>query len=159
MTAQMKILKGLVPGSDLWKEIRGKYLCASEAPIMMGASPNMTREELLNAKTSGAEQEVSRWMEIIFDQGHEAEALARPIAEERLSDDLHALVGVREIAGLQILASFDGLTLPTYDMHWECKQRNAELWAIVEAKGELTAKHYWQLEHQLAVNGNSFCIF
>jgi len=63
------------------------------------------------------------------------------------------------VAGLKLLASYDGITAPLYDIHWEHKQFNKELYELVKSGGELEGKHYWQLEHQLLVNGNDSCIF
>lgn len=155
----MKILN-LVQGSDEWKAIRGQFCVASEAPVIMGASPNMKRDELLHLKSTGVEREVNDWVEkFIFKKGHEVEALARPIAEERLADDLFPLTATNEVDGLQLLASYDGITAPLYDLHWEHKQFNKELFELVKSGGELEGKHYWQLEHQMLVNGNDSCIF
>lgn len=155
----MQILN-LVQGSDEWKLIRGQFCVASEAPVIMGASPNMKRDELLHLKSTGVEREISDWVEkFIFKKGHEVEALARPIAEDLLGDELFALTCTNEIAGLKLLASYDGITAPLYDIHWEHKQFNKELYELVKSGGELEGKHYWQLEHQLLVNGNDSCIF
>jgi predicted phage-related endonuclease len=155
----MKILN-LVQGSAEWKEVRTKYCVASEAPVIMGASPHMKRDELLRLKSSGLEREFSEWVEkFILKRGHEVEALARPVAEARLGDDLYQLIGVNEVAGLQLLASYDGMTAPMHEIHWEHKQYNQELFVLVQSGGELEGKHYWQLEHQLLVNGNDSCIF
>lgn len=155
----MQILN-LEQGSDEWKAIRSQYCVASEAPVIMGASPYMKRDELLNLKSTGVEREANEWVEkFIFKRGHDVEALARPIAEDVIGDDLYALVGVRKVDGLGFLASFDGLTAPLHDMHWEHKQFNKELFELVKHGGDLEPKHYWQLEHQLLVNGNDKCLF
>lgn len=159
MTMQMKVLN-LVIGSPEWKEIRGKYKVASEAPAMMGADPNFKRSDLLRLKSTGIEREINEWVQaFVFKKGHETEAKARPIAEARLGDNLYPLCIVNEVEGLQVLASYDGITSPMYDLHWEHKQFNKELFATVQAEGELPPKIYWQLEHQLLVNGNDLCLF
>lgn len=155
----MQILN-LEQGSSEWKTIRSQYCVASEAPVIMGSSPYMKRDELLHLKSTGIEREVDEWVEkFIFKRGHDVEALARPIAEDVIGDDLYALVGVRNAEGIGFLASFDGLTAPLYDMHWEHKQFNKELYELVKHGGDLEPKHYWQLEHQLIVNGNEKCLF
>lgn len=159
MTMHMKILD-LVIGSEIWKSTRTQYKVASEAPAMMGADPNFTRSDLLRLKSTGIEREISEWTEkFIFKRGHETEAKARPITEALIGDKLYPICGVREVDGLMLLATFDGITAPIYDLHWEHKQFNKELFAIVQAEGELPPKIYWQLEHQLLVNGNDSCIF
>lgn len=147
-------------GSPEWRAIRTKYKVASEAPAMMGADPNFKRSDLLHLKSTGVEREISEWTEkFVFKRGHETEAAARPIAEENIGDDLYPVVGVNEVDGLQMLASFDGLTMPLHDLHWEHKQFNESLFAIVQEQGELPPRIYWQLEHQLAVNENDECLF
>lgn len=160
----MKILN-LQQGSDKWKKIRKEYYVSSEAAVIMGDSPHMTREELRRLKSTGVEKEIDEWVEkFVFKRGHETEALARPIAEARLGDDLYPLTGVAEVDGLPLLSSYDGLTAPDHSTHWEHKQYNAELFNRVKQHDEdhgnvLTGKHYWQLEHQLLTNGSDSCIF
>ena len=78
----MQILN-LVQGSEEWKAVRLECFTASEAPIMMGASPYMSRDDLLKYKTTGDEQEISRFQQILFDKGHTLESNARPLAELR----------------------------------------------------------------------------
>ncbi len=146
-------------GSEEWKEIRGKYCVASEAPVIMGASPHMTRDELLFLKSTGEEKEVNEWVEkFIFAKGHEVEDLARPIAEARLGEDLFPVTGINTVAGLNVLSSFDGLTMAE-DNHWEHKQRNQELFEVVKSAGDIDAQYYWQLEHQMLVAETNSCIF
>lgn len=145
----------LVQGSEEWKEIRGKFCVASEAPIIMGASPHIRRDELLRMKTTGDEKEISRWTQIIFDRGHEAEALARPFAEAYLEEELYPIVGINDA---DYLASFDGITM-LGNIVWECKQFNQALWEIVTNQGELGPQHYWQLEHQLYVSEADYVLF
>lgn len=156
----MKILANLAQGSDEWKEIRKQYFVSSEAAVIMGDSPHMKREELLRLKSTGVEREINEWVEkFVFKRGHEVEALARPIAEARLGDDLYPLTGVAEVDGLHLLSSYDGLTAPAHDDHWEHKQFNKDLFELVKSGGELPSKLYWQLEHQLATRGGESCIF
>jgi predicted phage-related endonuclease len=45
----MKLLN-LVQGTDEWLDARLNHLCASEAPVMMGASSFMSRNQLLDLK-------------------------------------------------------------------------------------------------------------
>lgn len=158
MTA-MQTIKGLIQGSDEWKEFREEFLVASEAPVIMGDSEHMTRTELLNLKTTGDEKEINEWVEkFIFAKGHEYEAGARPIAEGRLGQELYPITGVREIHGLKLLASFDGATM-FEDDSWEHKTLNAKLRAVFEEGSELPLMYVWQLEHQMLVLGTDSCIF
>lgn len=148
----MEILK-LIQGTSAWLAYRAECYTASETPILMGESPFMSRDDLLKYKTIGDSKEISRFQQIIFDKGHESEALARPLAELRCfdGDDLYPVTGLRVVDGLRMLASFDGLVMPAQTEAWEHKQFNAELYALVKSGGELLPKHYWQLEHQALV--------
>lgn len=152
----MKILN-LVQGSEEWKAIRLSHFTASEAPIMMGASSHMSRDDLLTYKTTQNEKEVSRFTQFIFDKGHELEALARPIAESILGDDLYPVTGALMVEDLPLLASFDGLTMME-DVAFEHKQWNKEKAEKLE-RGEFLPEHYWQMEQQLLVSGADNCMF
>ena len=50
MSNKMQVIHGLIQGSPEWKKFRQEKLVASESPVIMGASPNMTRDELLTLK-------------------------------------------------------------------------------------------------------------
>lgn len=152
----------LLQGSDEWKAIRGKYLVASEAPVIMGASPHTRRDELLWLKKTGEEKAVAEWTEkFVFKKGHDAEAKARPIAEARLGEDLFPVTGLEEVDGLPLLASFDGLTM-FEDNSWEHKYLNEQLADFFEGGNpahDLPMMYAWQLEHQMLVAGTDSCIF
>tara|TARA_R110000850_G_scaffold73647_20_gene161626 strand:- start:4294 stop:5898 length:1605 start_codon:yes stop_codon:yes gene_type:complete len=125
----------------------------------MGASPNVSRDELLRLKATGDEQVHDEWVEkFVFAKGHETEAKARPIAESRQGEALYPVTATEEVEGLKLLASYDGLTM-FEDNHWEHKQFAQALYELVVSGGELEGKHYWQLEHQLLVNSNGSCTF
>lgn len=152
----MKILN-LVQGSEEWKAIRLTHFTASEAPIMMGVSPHMSRDDLLAYKTTQNEKEVSYWTQKIYDKGHEVEAKARPIAERLLGEDLYPVTGAERIESMPLLASFDGLTMME-DKCFEHKQFNQEKAAKLN-DGEVLPEHYWQIEQQLLVSGAESCMF
>jgi len=145
----MQILE-LVQGSPEWHAVRAKHFCASEAAAMMGVSPYTTRNELLRQKATGDTPDVDPMKQRIFDKGHEAEKLARPIVEVILGDDLFPATGRRTVEGLPMLASFDGLTMAGEEA-WENKLLNAELAARIRAN-EVPATHWPQLEHQSIVS-------
>lgn len=153
----MKILHNLVQGSEEWLAVRLSHLTASEAPMVMSASPHMSRDDLLAYKTTQNEKEVSYWTQKIYDNGHEVEAKARPIAESILGEELYPVTGCLEVEGLPLLASFDGLTMME-DISFEHKQFNKEKAAKLKA-GEFLPEHFWQLEHQLLVSGAESCFF
>ena len=106
-------------------------------------------------KVTGTDKEFSDYVQkFILDKGHEVEAKARPIAEKIIDDDLFPITGSETIEGLNLLASYDGLTM-LYDDGFEHKQWNQTKIDLMEESGELLPEFYWQLEHQLLVcNGN-----
>ncbi|WP_339503960.1 YqaJ viral recombinase family protein [Pseudomonas sp. RL_105y_Pfl2_101] len=149
----MKI-HNVAQGSEAWHALRANYFTASEAPAMMGASKQMKRTELLHAKKTGLDRDVSWWVQKnLFDKGHEAEALARPILEGRIGEDLFPVVGTEG----DLLASLDGCTI-LGDILFEHKMWNEQLAADVRA-GILDPHYYWQLEQQLLVSGAEKVIF
>jgi predicted phage-related endonuclease len=140
--------------SPEWHALRANYHTASEAPAMMGASKQLKRTELLHAKKTGLDRDISWWVQkYLFDKGHEAEASARPILEARLDEDLFPLVGTEG----DLLASLDGCTM-LGEILFEHKMWNEQLAADVRA-GELDAHYYWQLEQQLLVADAEKVIF
>jgi len=153
----MKILD-LVQGTPEWHAFRRDAFTASDAPAVMGDSPYKTRDQLLDEKKTGITPDVTPAQQHIFDKGHAAEAAARPIIERRIGEELYPVTGMVEIEGIILGASFDGLTM-LYDKNWEHKLYNKELFDLVSSGGELTGKHYWQLEHQLIVSEAEFSIF
>lgn len=153
----MKI-HNVMQGSPAWLALRAGYFTASDAPAMMGVSPYTTRAELLRRKHTGILEEVDEATQRRFDAGHQTEAAFRPIAEDMLGDDLAAVTGSIELDGLQLLASFDGLTFDR-STGYEHKLFNASLARTIEADGEPGPAYYWQLEHQLLVSGAQRILF
>lgn len=150
-------LENAPQGSAAWLAARAKHFCASEAAAALGMSKYATRDELLRQKATGMAEEVSPAKQRIFDAGHEAEALARPIAEGIAGTEFFPVVATREVDGLPLLASFDGIDVLD-DLIWENKLLNQSLVQQVQA-GDLEP-HYWlQLEHQLLVSGASRALF
>lgn len=141
----------LIPGTQEWHAVRATHFTASEAPAMMGASKYLSRNELLKQKHTGIAPDVDVNKQRLFDKGHEAEALARPIVEERLGEELFPAVGKLVVDGLPLLASFDGLPMDE-SINWENKLWNEGLVAAIRA-GELDPHYHWQLEQQLLVSG------
>lgn len=158
----MKMQRHHVPqGSDAWHALRNQPMTAtaSEAPAMMGCSPNVSRTELLNQKKTGITREFSDFVEErVFAQGHETEASFRPIAEEMIGDDLYPVTGTRLVDGITMLASFDGLTMDDR-RGFEHKLFNADTAGCIAVEGEPPMHHVWQLEHQLMVCGGESILF
>jgi len=146
----MEILN-LIQGSQEWKDARFNFYTASEAPAMMGASKKVKRNDLLHMKVTGDEREISEYVEkFIFPKGHETEAMARPLIEEDIGEELYPVTGYTEVEGLKMLASYDGLTMME-DIVFEHKQWNTGMAQRIVV-GDIDPEHYWQLEHQLMVS-------
>jgi len=151
----MKLLD-LLQGSREWILARATHNTASEASMMMGASKNASRNDLLHIKSTGSEQEFSDWVQAnILDKGHEVEALARPIAESIVGEDLYPATATDDDGYL--LASFDGVTMME-DVIWEHKQWNAAKAECV-SRGEVPPEDHWQVVQQLMVSGAEKCLY
>ena len=144
-------------GTQEWHDLRRQYFTASQAPAMMGVSPYQSRDSLLQYHAYGIDQTVTEKQQRVFDRGHETEALARPIAEEVIGEDLFPVVGTENIDGLALMASFDGITV-LEDTIWEHKQYNEKLFNQVE-QGHIPEYIAIQLEHQLLVSGAEHVFF
>lgn len=112
----------LVQGTPEWHAYRRTHFNASDAPAMMGCSPYKTRSQLIKELATGLGEEVTPEMQRRFDDGHRFEALARPLAEQIVGEDLYPLVGSEGV----LSASFDGLTM-AWDTAFEHKSLNDEL--------------------------------
>ena len=121
---------------------------ASEASAVLGISRTGKRNELLAAKATGIAKTFSDYVRrFVLDKGHEVEALARPIAEEFIGEELFPVV----MAKGNIRASCDGLTMDE-TIAWENKQYNAEYFELV-SNGELPEEHWPQCQQVLYVTG------
>lgn len=153
----MQTLNGILQGSPQWLAARAEHFCASEAASMMGVSRYSTRSDLLRQKATGVAEEVTPEKQRLFDRGHKAEAMARPIAERIIGEELCPVIGVKSVDGLPLLASLDGLTFMG-DVIWENKLPNENL--VEQVRCNDLEPHYWaQLEHQLLVSGADRVLF
>lgn len=149
-----RILHELVQESPEWHQFRLDHDGASEAAAMLGLSKTTTRTELLRAKSTGIAKEFSEWVqEHILDHGHEVEALARPMAEEILGEELYPQVW----SFGKPSASTDGLTM-IGDTAFEHKQWEETLAAAV-ARGELPDEHQPQCQQTMMVTGAERVLF
>lgn len=149
-----RITHDLVQGSDEWRQFRQTRFGASEAAAMLGISSKVKRNELLHMKHTCTPQEFSDWVQKnILDYGHEVEALARPIVEEMLGQDLYPVT-----CSLGMLsASCDGLTLDD-EIAFEHKQFNADLAHAVRS-GVLPDEYQPQCQQIMLVTGAQKVIF
>lgn len=154
----MKIVK-LIQGTPEWHAHRAQHWNASDAPAAMGCSPYMTRTELLHRLHTGISPEVDPVTQRRFDDGHRFEALARPLAEEIIGEDLYPVTGVNG----RYSASFDGLTM-LEDVAFEHKTLNEGLREAIRQQGgnanDFLPEHYLiQMEHQAMVSGCERILF
>lgn len=152
----MKIVN-IQQGSDAWHQHRAQHLNASDAPAMMGCSPYKTRAQLVRQVATGIVPEVDAATEQRFKDGHRYEALARPLAEQIVGEDLFPVTGTEG----KYSASFDGLTL-LEDVAFEHKSLNDALRAaMVEGctGADLPLLYRVQMEHQLMVSGAERVLF
>jgi predicted phage-related endonuclease len=150
-------LVNVMQGTPEWLDLKTRYYSASEAPVMMGVSRFMRRDELLKLKSFGVEKEFDEFTKKLHEKGHNAEESIRPFVEKIIDAMLYRTVGTLEINGLHLLASFDGITM-IEDIIFEHKLYNMEL-AEQVANNILQPEYYWQLEHQFLVSGARKAIF
>lgn len=149
----MKIAQ-VVQGSDAWHQFRLDHFGASEAAAMLGLSKNVTRTELLTAKSTGIAREFSDFVQKrVLDHGHEVEARARPIIEAQIDEELYPVTC--EFGRLS--ASCDGLTLGG-ELAFEHKQWNVGLAESVAA-GIVPDDHMPQCQQILLVTGANKVLF
>ena len=102
---------------------RGQFWNASDVPAALGISPYTTRQELLNRLKYGVCKPVTSHTEKIWAEGHEIEALARPIAERLIGD----LLPPKRVTLGKLGATLDGYTVndsTCEPINWECKSLN-----------------------------------
>lgn len=152
----MKI-HNLQQGSPEWLAHRRAHFNASDAPAMMGCSPYKTRTQLLHEMHTGFVPEVDAATQRRFDDGHRFEALARPLAEDIIDEDLFPVTGSKG----RHSASFDGLTMDKR-IDYESKTLNDALRvAMVEGctGTDLPMVYQVQMEQQLMVVSAEKCLF
>lgn len=142
----MKVLQ-LQQGSPEWLAHRRTTHNASDAPAMMGASPYVTRSELVKRYATGVEPEIDPLTQKRFDDGHKVEPLLRAMAEEVIGEDLYPVTGTSGDGYMG--ASFDGVTLDERII-FEAKQANASKQDCMR-NGEIPPSDYWQIVQQFAV--------
>lgn len=147
----------LEQGSPEWHAHRNAHRNASDTPAVLGVSPYKSRTDFLRECATGITPEVDAGTQRRFDNGHRFEALARPLAEQIIDEELAPLVGK---SGLYS-ASFDGLTLMG-DVAWEHKTLGKRLQdAMFDGctGDDLPPDYRAQMEHQLMVSGATRVLF
>lgn len=155
------ITHDLIQGSPEWLAYRAQHFNASDAPAMLGCSAYKSRSDLIAELATGLTAEVDAGTQRRFDDGHHYEALARPVAESIIGEDLYPVVGSEG----KYSASFDGLTLDE-STGFEHKTLNDELRAVfadiesinpdyrdTSASALLPKMYRVQMEQQCMVSG------
>lgn len=143
----------LQQGSSAWHDFRAQHIGASEIASVLGLSKYTSRTELLKIKSTGIAPDVDASTQRIFDRGHETEALARPIAESIIGDELYPTTWSYD----RLSASCDGLNMME-TVGFEHKQFNKALFEQVSA-GELPDTHMPQVQQCLLVTGAEKWLF
>jgi putative phage-type endonuclease len=154
----MKIID-IPQGSALWHQHRRDHRNASDAPAMMGCSPYKSRAKLLHETFTGMTADVDAATQQRFDAGHRFEALARPLAEAIIGEELYPITVANGIHS----ASLDGATLDGQIL-FEHKTLNSELAALVLTGGDmpgsmLPLQYRVQMEQQLHCAGADRVLF
>lgn len=159
-------LHNLTQGSPEWHAYRGQHFNASDAPAMMGCSAYKTRTQLLHELHTGLTPDFDAAQQRRFDDGHRYEALARPLAEEFIGQELYPVVGSEG----RYSASSDGLTMDE-TIGFEHKSLNDDLRAVflamegvdwnddTEPGRTLPLQYRVQMEQQLMVFGSERILF
>jgi predicted phage-related endonuclease len=121
------ITSNLRQGTPEWHAHRATHFNASDAPAVMGCSSYKTRNQLIKERATGLLPEVDAATQRRFDDGHRFEALARPLAEAIIGEDLYPVTGSLG----KYSASFDGLTMGE-DIDFEHKSLNDVLRAAFD---------------------------
>jgi len=137
----------LLQGSAPWHAFRAEHFGASEASAMLGLSPYKTRTQLLNEKKTGLTADVDAFTQKIFDKGHAAEALARPLVEKMIGEELSPMT----FSNGKLSASCDGINFEG-NIAWENKQFNAAHYEQVKNL-ELPEIHWPQCQQVLHCTG------
>jgi len=156
----MEFLKGQQSeqGSPEWLAVRKEHMTASQAASYMSDDLYKGRNQLLSELSGFSEaEEITPIKQAIFDKGHATEESARTLLELDEFEDFTPKVGVVEIDGMKLLASFDGITDDCTRI-FEHKSYNKSLAQNVK-NSVMPASHYWQLEFQLLVSSASHVIF
>ena len=100
----------LQQGSPEWLTAREGQLTASLAPAMMGVGYQSRDKAMRSFLGLSQPEELTPFVKNMFEQGHIAEANARPVAEQLIGESLSPITGTREHCDIMFFASFDGLT-------------------------------------------------
>jgi predicted phage-related endonuclease len=143
----------LVQGSDDWLAHRRTHRNASDTPSVTGSSNYKSRSAFIKERATGIVPDVDPATQKRFNDGHRYEALARPLMEKIIGEDLFQKVGVDGLWS----ASFDGLTMMD-DINAEHKTLN-DLIRSFQSSADIHPMYIEQCEHQMMVSGSERTLF
>lgn len=134
-------------GTKEWLEFRHKRIGSSDAPVIMGASPWKTIDQLLVEKSKKAppKSKTSEAME----RGHLLEPVARAYYELHSAIDFVPTVLLDKELDF-LMGSFDGHNeYLKIDLEIKCPNREDHRIAV---NGSVPEKYFWQCQHLLMVS-------
>lgn len=158
----------VMQGTPEWHAHRAGFNNASDVASMMDESKFKSRSEFVIDRATGIKKEVDAATQSRFEEGHRTEALARPLAERIIGEDLFPVVGVNG----RLSASFDGLTMDEMT-GFEHKLLNDEIRAVLsgaeddneyivhdsQTGRELPLIYRLQMQQQCMVSGATHILF
>lgn len=153
----MKKTHQLIQGTEEWSAHRQSHMNASDASAVLGISKYKSRSALLREKATGVCVDYDQATLERFAKGHEYEAIARPWAEEIIGTELFPVVMSKEVDGLPLSASFDGIDLLD-ETTFEHKTGNAFLLSSL-SNGVIPEEYEPQIEQGLLISGAKQCLF
>jgi len=144
----MKIIEGLEQNTELWLNFRRSRLGASDANIVMNASPFCTCYQLWERKLGLAEEQKEN---AYMTRGKDLEKYARQEFYSYTGYEVHPIVGLHDKIPY-MMASFDGYSIE-HDIAVEIKCPSNIADHELALKGEIPKKYHYQLQHQMEVAG------
>lgn len=151
-------MSALIQGTPEWHAHRNTHDNASEAASMLGVKgAYISRRKLVQQKATGVEPDIDPYQQQRFDDGHKHENAARKMAEDIIGEELYPQTVSKEIEGLKLSASLDGLTMMN-DVTWEHKLLNKQNGPPMD-QGVIPDVYKPQMEQGLLLTGASKCLF
>lgn len=142
----MEVLK-VTQGSPEWLRARQGKLTGSLAPAMMGYGYKSRSDAMEQFLGLSPEEVFDDFTRNLFDKGHETEKVARVQIEKQLDQPLSPVTATRDYNGLQLLASFDGISFD-HSLVWEHKYTTKK----PDFSKTIPHRYIYQLEHNMLVS-------
>jgi len=144
MTALLQVLEHLEQGTAEWLALRKTKITATDAAVIMGASPYKTRLELYHEKLS---DEPPKPPNERMKRGTDLEPVARDLFILKSGMTMHPVVLVNDWT----MASLDGISqCGNFVLEIKCPGKKDH---DVALSGKIPDHYYPQLQHQMYVSG------